>query len=221
MSRWRNVSAFVHWWGAYFLYFFVMSAIGVAAVHMGTRLTKKVAASASKSSTQTSADARPRALSRVEQNAGLKVVVDFNATHSPGRTVVALVRPDIHPADLAAAIDRSELPQLKSAPGLIAVATCDLPACNSARVKGWRKALDAKHPSKNKALRLASHGGARNASNTRKLELASNKSVSPLAVVAAKKLPPQAKPSLFENSQGVRFADTPGDIIRLSLLNRS
>lgn len=218
MSRWRNHSTLMRSWGSYFLYFFVMGLLSVASAHMGSKLTKNVVAAAVQSNIETSSPGRPRALSRVEQNAGLLVATDLNATHSPARTAMAMVKPDIHPAELAAAIDRSEAPQLKASAATFAVAACGLPACNPVRVKGWRKTLTVN--SATQSARVASLAGPRKLLHKRRIvRLAPSKAAAQVA--AAIKLSPALKPTLTDYVEAVRLADTPGDIIRLSLSNRS
>lgn len=90
--------------GHYALYVCAMGTVGVAAVQGSYVLSENVWHAAAQSFTEP-----PRAPSRVEKYLLARANESVRAEPGPYRPVVALVKPAIHPAVLAAAMDRTEL----------------------------------------------------------------------------------------------------------------
>lgn len=247
MSRLAELKFLTRWWGVYFLYFVVMGSLGVASAHLGSTLSKTVAANGLDGDVET-----PRALSRVERHASLKVPPQLDAVHSPARPVAAMIRPDIHPAALAASMDRAEeadaqaaLASTASEPAtrMIRVAACALPACDATRVKGWKKSIAAKrHGTAGRVVVLVKTTGSKvfvaktpgSKSSVTKIAAADAAGVRAAAQKAGSKdvasngKRPLVRAVVLTSKAGhvpaggpIRLADTPGDIVRRSLSGAS
>lgn len=103
MSRVPRVSTLASGWGLCALYLCAMGTLGISAVHAAYALSESVWHAAT-----ANAVSKPRDLSRVEMFYATRVANSLKPRADAADPVVALVKPDIHPAALAAAIDRAE-----------------------------------------------------------------------------------------------------------------
>lgn len=212
MSRLNRCSCFMRWWSAYFFYFFAIGAAGVACAHVSGTLTRKFASSIVKAS-----EDGPRALSRVELRAIAqaeslsKIAVPKISVAEPASPRLRAV---VHPARLAAALDRAE-----SAPARVAVViptpppavtSCDNAKCTEIELSRSNEA--------HKKLRVAAEKFRRKAAH---MAIAA----APSKVRANRtKAIVMANPFDFEaaaNSNRVRLAETPGEMILRSLSGTS
>lgn len=106
-----GLSSLANGWGHLALYVCAMGTLGVSAVHSGYALSESIWHAAVENSVEPT-----RTPSRVEKFLAAKADAEQRAEPRPYRPVVALVRPDIHPAALAAAIDRTELASIHEYP---------------------------------------------------------------------------------------------------------
>ena len=104
MLRVLGMTTLANGWRQCALYVGAMSTLSLSAMAAGYGLSESIW----KATVENSSD-QPRALSRVEKYFAAKAKAAARKEPGPYRPVVALVRPDIHPAALAAALDRTEL----------------------------------------------------------------------------------------------------------------
>lgn len=104
MSRVVGLSHSAQGLGPYVLYVFAMGALGVSATHVASHLTHSIVVTASARN-----DSVKRAPSRVEKYFAMRAAAVRRIRPTSDIRVAALVRPEIHPAVLAAAMDRTEM----------------------------------------------------------------------------------------------------------------
>ena len=126
MLRVLGKSSLAIGWRQCALYVVAMSTISVAAMCAGYVVSESIW----KAAVDNASD-QPRALSRVEKYFAAKANAEMRAEPGPYRPVVALVRPDIHPAALAAALDRTELASALEYPEHHPVETVDAAPVNA------------------------------------------------------------------------------------------
>lgn len=124
MSRVAGLPKFAHGWGHYCLYVSAMCTLGYGAAALGSRVTQSVVVAASERS-----DAEPRPLSRVERHFAIKMAAARKTRPVTDISVVALTQPEMHPGELAAAMDRTESATASEHPEyMAAVENAALPA---------------------------------------------------------------------------------------------
>lgn len=134
MLRVLGKSSLAIGWRQCALYVVAMSTLSVAAMCAGYVVSESIW----KAAVDNASD-QPRALSRVEKYFAAKANAEMRAEPGPYRPVVALVRPDIHPAALAAALDRTELASALEYPEHHPVETVDAaPVSQSYDIASWR-----------------------------------------------------------------------------------
>jgi hypothetical protein len=235
MTRSKPLLFMARWWSIYTLYICVVSAAGFSALQFGAQLTRKFAVATSQS-----ADNNPRPLSRVERQ--LNDRARWAARTAALRTeemVVAIAAPDIHPVELAAALDRAEQPDLNADAVRLAASDCTAGSCTGVAVQGWSAVATAKGAAKVNARkqRSASKQGllanarspAQNAQLTAFSVQNSKSNSSPKQVFSGKMalqpsqltvaaLDLEAGSSTFKGATTSNRTRTPGEIIRISLL---
>ena len=133
MSRVPGMTTLASGWRQCALYGVAMSALSLSAMGAGYALSESIW----KASVENSAD-QQRTLSRVEKYFAAKANAAVRAEPGPYRPVVALQRPDIHPAALAAAMDRTELTSAIEYPEHHPVAVADMKSATTVDIASWR-----------------------------------------------------------------------------------
>jgi hypothetical protein len=210
MLRLSVPAKFVQSCGVHIVYFCAMGALVVACTMLGSKVSRKIAVLATGE-----IPTAPRVMSRVEQQAGIRNVASIDVAPSPVRPAMPLAVPDIHPAELAAAMDRVETAKAavseSASDTVITVAVCDVATCQAPQVKGWAKTQKAKAPA---ALGKGVRAAAANRGPVRKK----------LAAAARKGGPSAGQPTfatIFGTTRRIRLAETPAEIIRRNLLGTS
>lgn len=135
MLRVPGTSSLAIGWRQCALYVAAMATLSVSAMLAGYVLSESIWKAA-----VASASDQPRAMSRVEKYFAAKANAALRAEPGPYRPVVALVRPDIHPAALAAALDRTELASALEYPEHHGVATVEsAPVAQNYDIASWRQ----------------------------------------------------------------------------------
>lgn len=214
-------------WGVYLAYGVTVASIGGAAFVGARTLTNAYVDMAVRSAAD-----NPRPLSRVERH--LKVAarsVAFKPSENDN-DVVALVLPDINPAQLAAAIDSAERPEIAGLEDF-ASRTVVLGWTKDESHKGREKLRTpkAKHAAVARLSRKAGKSQAPSVTDTSMSAAANELNVAPwpgkmalLPKAALAKTTPNAQPSVKLSLQDTmslpvrRRGATPGEIIRISLL---
>ena len=248
MLRVPRVSTFTRGWGLFALYLCAMGAIGATAVQTAYAVSEGIWHAA-----VASAADKQRDLSRVEKFYAARAASWRKPRLPEPAPVLALERPDIHPAALAAAMDRTELASASEHPerhaaavGLadhhrseeldvaswrtrtIAVAglTCSVDGCNDATLAydDGGVAEPSATANADQVAYTISDEAAAEAANVTMEQAKLEKARLAQARQKRKALQDENAPfavKFFEyqpGDRGLRVAETPGDIIRASLL---
>lgn len=237
MSRLRPASNLARSWSGYLLYVLAVGAVATVSAAASARMTKTITAVAAQNGDNT-----PRLLSRVERHLLERTREAVRLPSPPPAEVVAMVRPAMHPADMASAMDRIESADVPvAAPGAarvaanrhVEVASCELAVCGNARlkgsevhgsqVKGWRKSAKSKSPAVRTAALKLKQAAAKRRFAAASTPIAGKSLAGKLGLLpksASANGKPEA-PKFVAPADNLRLARTPGDIIRISLLGSS
>ncbi len=217
-------------WSVYLLYVLAVGGVATVCAEASARMTNKFTAANARKAAQS-----PRQLSRVERHLLERAREAVRLPPPPPEEVVALVRPAMHPADMASALDRIEAVDAAADPSQtssrhLELAACDSAVCGKPQVRGWRKTNTAMQPAAGpRQAKLKADGANRKMLVAGKTAPLKGQSAKLPAVKLASAKPLPAKMSLLPKlvaadaedtspSDTLRLSRTPGDIIRISLL---